>query len=62
MLDVNGDIQLSSAQVPMGLNAEVVGTTNPVLNFGINFRGVRNTAYRGVAFRIDSRSDYQSFQ
>jgi len=61
-LDVNGDIQISSASIPMGLMSEVGGTT-PLLNMNVNFRANNlNLAYRGASFRIDTRSDYQLFQ
>ncbi|NME71412.1 vacuolar protein sorting family 37 protein [Flammeovirga aprica] len=62
-LDVNGDIQLSNASIPLGLTTEVGGTT-PLLNFDVNFRASnKNNAYPGATFRIDSRVDiYPVFQ
>src|SRR5258708_25735695 len=53
-LDVNGDIQISSASIPMGLMTEVGGTT-PLLNLSLNFRGPNlNSTYLGGVFRLDS--------
>lgn len=55
-LDVNGNIQISNATVPMGLMTEVGGTT-PLLNMSVNFREPnKNTSYIGGAFRIDTRN------
>ena len=54
-LDVNGNIQISNATLPMGLMTEVGGTT-PLLNLSVNFRETnKNSAYIGAAFRIDTR-------
>jgi hypothetical protein len=54
-LDVNGNIQISNADIPMGLMTEVGGTT-PLLNLSVNFREPNvDPAYRGAAFRIDTR-------
>jgi hypothetical protein len=61
-LDVNGNIQISNATIPMGLMTEVGGTT-PILNFSVNFREPnKNNTYRGAAFRIDTRDTYPLFQ
>jgi Chaperone of endosialidase len=55
-LDVNGNIQISNATIPMGLITEV-GGTNPLLNMSVNFRETnKNTSYLGGAFRIDTRN------
>ena len=61
-LDVNGNIQISNATIPMGLMTEVGGTT-PLLNFSVNFREPnKNNTYRGAAFRIDTRDTQPLFQ
>lgn len=57
-LDVNGNILISSADLPMGLNMEVGGTV-PVLNMSMNFREAnKNNAYIGAGFRIDTRTNF----
>ena len=57
-LDVNGNILISSADLPMGLNMEVGGTV-PILNMSMNFREAnKNNAYIGVGFRIDTRTNF----
>ena len=54
-LDVNGNIGITNATIPMGLMTEVGGTT-PLLNMSVNFREPnRSNAYRGAGFRIDTR-------
>ena len=61
-LSVNGNIQISNSSIPMGLMTEV-GGYNPILNLSLNFREPdRNNSYKGAAFRIDSRDNYQLFQ
>jgi hypothetical protein len=61
MLDVNGNIQITNASIPMGLMTEVGGTT-PLLNLSVNFREPnKNASYLGAAFRIDTRSAYPLF-
>ncbi len=61
-LDVNGNIQISNSGIPMGLMTEVGGFT-PLLNMSLNFReSNKDTAYRGAAFRIDSRDNNPLFQ
>ncbi len=61
-LDVNGNIQISNASIPMGLMTEVGGTT-PLLNMSVNFRETnKNPTYRGAAFRIDTRDNTPLFQ
>jgi len=61
-LDVNGDMQISNASIPMGLLTEVGGTT-PLLNMSVNFLwSNKNTTYRGGAFRIDTRDSVPLFQ
>lgn len=55
-LEVKGDLLLSPATLPMGLNAEIFGTT-PLLNMDVNFRfNQKNANYIGAAFRIDTRT------
>ncbi|MGQ7855279.1 hypothetical protein ACUN24_13675 [Pedobacter sp. WC2501] len=62
-LDIKGNIQFSSAEIPFGLNTEVGGTT-PLFNMSVNFREAnKNNAYVGAAFRIDTRiSELPLFQ
>lgn len=61
-LDVNGNIQISNALIPMGLITEV-GGTSPLLNMSLNFREPnKNMNYIGAGFRIDSRGDLPLFQ
>ena len=62
-LDIKGNIQFSSAEIPFGLNTEVGGTT-PLFNMSVNFRETnKNNAYVGAAFRIDTRiSELPLFQ
>ena len=62
-LDVNGNIQISNASIPMGIITEVGGTT-PLLNLDVNFRsaGYNNSQYMGASFRIDTRSTAPLFQ
>jgi hypothetical protein len=61
-LDVNGNIQISNAFLPMGLMTEVGGYT-PLLNLSVNFREPNvNNSYIGGAFRIDTRTDEPLFQ
>ena len=53
--DVNGDIGITNATIPMGLMTEIGGTT-PLLNMSVNFREPNKTNnYRGAGFRIDTR-------
>eukprot|EP01098_Paradermamoeba_levis_P013383 TRINITY_DN6091_c0_g1_i1.p2 TRINITY_DN6091_c0_g1~~TRINITY_DN6091_c0_g1_i1.p2 ORF type:complete len:268 (-),score=-34.71 TRINITY_DN6091_c0_g1_i1:2155-2958(-) len=55
-LDVNGNIQISNAAIPMGLFTELAGTTTPLLNLDINNRAPNaNYSDQGVAFRMDLR-------
>ncbi|WP_460953722.1 hypothetical protein [Spirosoma litoris] len=55
-LDVNGNIQISNAALPMGLFTELTGTTTPLLNLDINNRAPNaNYSDQGVAFRMDLR-------
>jgi hypothetical protein len=54
-LDVNGNIQISTATLPMGLITELGGTT-PLLNMSVNFHENKIPSYLGAAFRIDARS------
>jgi hypothetical protein len=61
-LDVNGNIQISNASIPMGLMTEVGGTT-PLLNLSLNFREPnKNINFIGGGFRIDARDDMPLFQ
>ena len=61
-LDVNGNIQISNASIPMGLMTEVGGYT-PILNMSLNFREAnKSLTYIGAGFRIDSRGDLPLFQ
>ncbi|MFC5282639.1 hypothetical protein [Pedobacter alpinus] len=56
-LDISGDLSISSASIPMGLNTEIGGFT-PLLNMNINFRGPNvNQNYVGASFRIDTRGE-----
>ena len=56
-LDVAGDLSISNAAIPMGLNTEIGGFT-PLLNMNINFRGPNvNQNYVGASFRIDTRGE-----
>lgn len=56
-LDVNGEILISNAALPMGLVTELEGSTTPLLNLSINTQTPNvDTASVGAAFRIDSRS------
>lgn len=62
-LDVNGNIQISNSGIPMGLMTELPGTTNPLLNFDVNFReSNKSNTYRGAALRIDTRTGSPLFQ
>jgi hypothetical protein len=62
-LDVKGNIQLSSALLPMGVMTELPGTGTPLVNLSLNFRETnKNINYVGGAMRIDSRSDSPLFQ
>ncbi|SMC75166.1 hypothetical protein [Pedobacter africanus] len=57
-LDVNGNILISNAAIPMGLITELAGTTTPLLNMSVNFREEnKNNAYAGGGFRIDTRGE-----
>jgi len=62
-LHVIGDLQLSDANIPIGLTSEL-GGDSPLLNFDLNnFHSNRNTAVMGATFRIDSRGGiYEPFQ
>jgi len=61
-LDVKGNIQISNADIPMGLMTEVGGKT-PLLNMSVNFReSNKTTINRGAAFRIDTRNGSPLFQ
>ncbi|MFD2581610.1 hypothetical protein ACFSR6_03850 [Pedobacter vanadiisoli] len=54
-LDVKGNILISNAEIPLGLNTEVGGTV-PLFNMSVNFREAnKNNAFLGAAFRIDTR-------
>lgn len=54
-LDINGNLNFSNSTLPVNIINEV-GGTDPVMNLGVNFRGSNvNQAYRGGAYRIDSR-------
>ncbi len=54
-LDINGNLNFSNSILPVNIINEV-GGTDPVMNLGVNFRGSNvNQAYRGGAYRIDSR-------
>ena len=54
-LDVNGNVQISNAAIPMGLMTEV-GGSSPLLDMSVNFREPnKNIAYIGAGFRIDTR-------
>lgn len=62
-LDVNGDILIRNASIPMGLMTELSGTFTPILNFDLNFREPnKNNSYRGGALRMDSRDGLPFFQ
>lgn len=62
-LDVNGNIGLTPALLPMGLNTENAGSYAPLLNFSLNFRESNlNPSYVGAAFRLDSRPDFPLYQ
>lgn len=57
-LDVNGNILIACADLPMGLNMKVGGTV-PILNMSMNFREAnKNNAYIGAGFRIDTRTNF----
>lgn len=57
-----GQVDLTTANVPMGLTSEV-GGNNPLLNFDLNFRqSNKNTAIAGGALRIDTRLGQPIFQ
>ncbi|MEH3112267.1 hypothetical protein [Pedobacter terrae] len=61
-LDIKGNILISNADIPLGLNTEVGGTA-PLFNMSVNFREVnKNNAFLGAAFRIDSRPTFPLFQ
>ena len=61
-LDVNGNIQISNASLPMGLMTEVGGLT-PLLDLSVNFREPnKNNTYRGAGLRIDTRNGSPLFQ
>lgn len=56
-LDVNGNLNFSSADVPVNIINQVGGNT-PVMNLGVNFLGSNvNQAYRGAAYTIDTRDN-----
>jgi hypothetical protein len=61
-LDVRGNLTMGTANLPLGLTHEV-GGNEPLLNLDANFRqSNKNTAFRGAAFRIDTRDDFPLFQ
>lgn len=61
-LDVRGNILISNAEIPLGLNTEVGGTV-PLFNMSLNFREAnKNNAFLGAGFRIDSRAAFPLFQ
>jgi hypothetical protein len=61
-LEVKGNILISNAEIPLGLNTEVGGTV-PLFNMSLNFREAnKNNAFLGAAFRIDSRPAFSIFQ
>ena len=61
-LDVNGEVQVSTASIPMGLTNEINGAT-PLFNFDVNFRhSNKDNSRRGAAFRIDTRDGPSLFQ
>jgi hypothetical protein len=61
-LTVDGDIQMSNANIPTGLTTEI-GGNSPLLNLDMNFRHSNvDTTFRGAAFRIDGRGDGVLFQ
>jgi len=61
-LEVKGNILISNAEIPLGLNTEVGGTA-PLFNMSLNFREAnKNNAFLGAAFRIDSRPTFPLFQ
>jgi len=63
MLDVNGNIGLTPALIPMSINSENIGSYAPLLNFSLNFRESNlNPSYVGAAFRLDSRPDFPLYQ
>lgn len=63
MLDVNGNIGLATALIPMSINSENAGSYAPLLNFSLNFRESNlNPSYVGAAFRLDSRSNFPLYQ
>ena len=56
-LDLNGNLQISNAPWPVGVNTEV-DQNKPILNFSLNFRESNKiNSEVGAAFRIDGRSD-----
>ena len=60
-LHVNGDLQLSNPNIPIGLTSELGGNT-PLLNFDVNYRHNNvDTDYRGGALRIDTRNNFALF-
>lgn len=62
-LDVNGNIHISNAIIPMGIMTELPGTSNPLINLSLNFREAnKNIMYVGGAMRIDSRENVALFQ
>ncbi|MCX2495308.1 hypothetical protein OQX63_17590 [Pedobacter sp. PF22-3] len=61
-LDVRGNILISNAEIPLGLNTEVGGTV-PLFNMSLNFREAnKKSSFLGAAFRIDSRAAFPLFQ
>lgn len=57
-LDINGNLQFSNADLPKSFMDEV-GGTSPLFTMGLNFHESNiNTAYRGAAYRIDSRNGF----
>ncbi len=61
-LDVNGNIQISNASLPMGLNTETYNNGS-MLNMDVNFRTPnKDNQNTGAAFRIDARPEYPLFQ
>ena len=54
-LNINGNIQFNNADLPKSFIDEV-GGTSPLFTMGVNFREAnKNDAYRGGAYRLDTR-------
>lgn len=60
-LNVNGNLQFNNADLPKSFLDEV-GGTSPLFTMGVNFHEAnKNDAYRGGAFRIDTRDNSPLF-